>query len=113
MPRGRSRYGDDMGEEFRRSHGGLLEWRGEALVRGIDRVYGRGVATKTGTKRVRVRDRSGALYALVGRNMRTALDDWTSQLNAAPTGWRWSRTAVVRTALLRACPERGPWGRAP
>lgn len=59
------------------------------------------------------RDRSGALYAVVGDDVLDRLTAWVDKLNAAPTGPRWTRQDLVRAVLVRACDERGEKGEAP
>jgi len=70
-------------------------------------------AGKVSKKAGPVRDRSGALYAIVGDDVLDALNAWVGRLNAAATGPRWSRQDVVKAALVRACAERGEKGEAP
>lgn len=59
------------------------------------------------------RDRSGALYAVVGDDVIARLDEWTEKLNSAGTGPKWARQDLVRAALIRALDERGAKGEAP
>lgn len=41
------------------------------------------------------------------------LDAWVERLNAQSAGPRWTRTDVIRTALVRALDERGDGGGSP
>lgn len=59
------------------------------------------------------RDRSGALYAVVGDEVLERLDAWLEKLNAAGTGPKWTRQDLVKAVLTRACTERGEKGDAP
>jgi hypothetical protein len=60
-----------------------------------------------------VRDRSGALYAIVGDDLLAALDAWVEKLNAKAIGPRWTRQGLVRAVLTKAVAEHGKKGTEP
>jgi len=59
------------------------------------------------------RDRSGALYVILDPEMIQRLDDWAAKLNEKNQGPQWTRTAVVRSVLMRALEERAEKGEVP
>mgnify|MGYP003593669217 CR=1 FL=1 len=59
------------------------------------------------------RDRSGALYAVVGEDVLERLNAWVEKLNESATGPRWTRQDLVKAVLVRACNERGEKGETP
>lgn len=65
------------------------------------------------TKKAPARDRSGALYAVVGDDVLGRLDAWVAKLNEAGVGPRWSRQDLVRAALIRALDAHADKGEAP
>lgn len=72
------------------------------------------MATKAKTKRVVKRpEGTTPLNINLPTDLMERLDGWVERLNAAPSGPRWSRTDVVRSALARAIDERGEKGETP
>ena len=65
------------------------------------------------TKKAPARDRSGALYAVVGDDVLNRLDVWVAKLNETAAGPRWSRQDLVRAALVRALDAHADKGEAP
>lgn len=59
------------------------------------------------------RDRSGALYAILGTEMLAALDVWVVTLNEHNDGPAWNRTALLRALIARGLRERAAKGIAP
>lgn len=59
------------------------------------------------------RKQDGALFAVVGVDVLDGLDEWLERLNAASTGPRWSRQALLRAVLMERIATLGKRGKAP
>jgi hypothetical protein len=69
--------------------------------------YTSGMPTKRQSKgQGSKRDRSSALYVLLGPGELEALDVWVDKLNASRPVAIWTRTSVVRSTIARALNER-------